>query len=458
MKTEERKFSELSGFFDKQLEACKVSDEHQYFLYGGSRGPGKSYWLRWNCLRLLLKYGAGGLPGVRGGLFCNTYPELRDRQITKIAAEFPQWMGSLKETKEDGLGYHLKPAYGGGVILLRNLDDPTKYRSSEFGFIADDESTLHDLATFNILRGSLRWPGIEQPRYMAATNPGGLGHLWVRSYWIDGHFPDEMEPIRDRFAFVKALPDDNPHLTPDYWEMLDTLPSDLARAWRWGDWDVFEGQFFGDLRRETHGFTGEWPSSGRIIRSMDYGEAAPAAVYWATVDHDGDVWVYRELYGPGMQYYPLKVRIRDLSVDGKGKAEHCGPLYASPDIFAKSKGTGVVGSEVFNSNRAEYGGFSLPVVAADNNRIEGWRHMKYWVAEKRLHVHLDNCPHFWRTVPACVYDPTHAEDMDDKCEDHAAESMRYMLMSRPRPNPRKVEPIPIYSQAWFDKHRKAREG
>jgi phage terminase large subunit len=433
------KFSELCHFLPRQLEAEEAVKTHKYVLYGGSRGPGKSHWLRWMSIKNLCRLAKEGIKNPVGGLFCEDYPSLKDRHIGKLSTDVPEWLGSIRDSKEYGLAYHIYPAYGGGVLKLRNLDDPSKYQSSEFAQIAVDELTKNQLDTFNTLRGSLRWPGVAEPKFFAATNPGSIGHLWVRAYWIDGDFPAEMQSVKHQFKYVRALPADNPYLSQDYWDMLNSLPPDLARAWRDGDWDVFEGQFFGNLRRDIHGFTGDWPK-GRIIRAMDYGEAAPAAVYWATVDHDNDVWIYRELYGAGMQYLTLKERINDLSI-----GEENAPIFASPDIFAKSKGTGVVGSEIFNSNVPEYGGYNVPVVRADNNRIEGWRTMKLWISTGRLHVHLDNCPNFWRTAPAMVYDSLHPEDMDGKGEDHACEAVRYMLMSRPKPVIRTIDTTPQFS-------------
>src|SRR5690606_34283710 len=117
-----------------------------------------------------------------------TYPELKDRQISKIQMEFPGWLGELKDTKADGFGFFLHEEFGGGAILLRNLDKPDKYQGAEFAAIAVDELTKTTYTTFNFLRGSLRWPGMTQTPFIAATNPGGIGHLWVKRLWIDGDF------------------------------------------------------------------------------------------------------------------------------------------------------------------------------------------------------------------------------------------------------------------------------
>ena len=426
--TERIPFSELAHFNPKQLMACQVSDQRQYTLYGGSRGPGKSYWLRWQALRLALRYAGQGLENVRGAICCENYPTLRDRQISRITAEFPLWLGEVRESQEHGLGFHIRPEYGGGVIAMRNLDDPHKYRSAEFAFVCVDELTRNPIEVFHALRGSLRWPGIPAPRFCAATNPGGVGHLWVRALWIDGDFPKEMESLRGEFGFVRALPEDNKYLDESYWRMLETLPEDLARAWRYGDWDVFEGQFFTSLKRDVHGFSGQ-PPKGNVICAFDYGERAPSAVYWAVVDHAGEVWVYRELYRAGLQYLELKRLM--LQMTPRDELERLLYTVASPDIFATSRGTGVVGAEVFNRSDQECGGFAWPVVAADPNRVEGWRHMKAWLAAKRVHFHLENLPQWWRTAPAMAYDPVNTEDMDDRGEDHACEAIRYLLMSRP---------------------------
>ncbi len=231
------RFSELSTFTAKQREASAVADAHRYTLYGGSRGPGKSHWLRWYAVRRLLRWAYQGHMGVQVGLFCEDYPSLRDRQISKIA-QFPQWLGELRTSKENGLGFHLWPQYGNGVVLLRNLDDATKYQSVEFAGILIDELTKNSERTFDELRGSLRWPGISDVFFAAATNPNGRYFKWVRRYWIEGQLPPHLEPLKEQFAYVKALPADNPHLDAQYWETLNALPDRLRRAWRDGDWYV----------------------------------------------------------------------------------------------------------------------------------------------------------------------------------------------------------------------------
>lgn len=223
-------FRDISKFNPKQIQAAKVADSHRYTLFGGSRGPGKSYFLRWYVVRFLfLAYGKG-FPGMRAMLACEDYPSLYDRQISKVQLEFPAWLGEYNGSRNE---YRLDSKWGGGVIAFRNLNDPSKYQSTEFGLIAVDELTKNTRRTFDILRASMRWPGFDGVRFVAASNPEAN---WVRDFWIARQFPEELQLDADEFAFVPALPDDNPHLPRSYWSMLDTLPTALRSAWRHGDW------------------------------------------------------------------------------------------------------------------------------------------------------------------------------------------------------------------------------
>jgi len=233
-------FWELSGFRPKQILASRVADTHRFTLFGGARGPGKSYWLRWYALRQLLDLHRHGIDHVSWGLFCESYPELQDRQTSKIVSEFPARLGEVRDTKSHGLGFHLHEKYGGSVILLRNLDDPAKYKSSEFAGISVDELTLTPKRTFDMLRGSLRWPGVARTQFCAGTNPDGKHAAWVRQLWIERDFTgegfEELLPLRDEFAFVPALPTDNPFLSADYWHDLKTQPRQVREAWLEGSW------------------------------------------------------------------------------------------------------------------------------------------------------------------------------------------------------------------------------
>lgn len=275
-------FSDLAGFTPKQWTASDAADAHRFTLFGGSRGPGKSRWLRWYPVRQLLSMTGAGLRNVVWGLFCNTYPELQDRQISKIETEFPVWLGQVRDSKRHGLGFYFNEAYGGHVLLLRNLDDPDKYKSVEFAGLSIDEVTRTPKSTFDILRGSLRWPGVERTQFCAATNPDGRHSEWVRQLWIERKFEGEgfadLAPLAAEFAFVAALPTDNPHLTPQYWADLKTAPRHLREAWLDGSWYVrSEGIVYDEFGDDN--ITEDEPDMSRPIElAFDDGYIDPRVV------------------------------------------------------------------------------------------------------------------------------------------------------------------------------------
>lgn len=408
----------LEKFTDKQREATAAADRSRYVLYGGARGPGKSYWLRWWLLRQLLLLSGLGLRGVRVGLFCENYPVLRDRQISKIEMEFPRNVGELKETQTDGLGFHLHTQYGSGVLCLRNLDDPRKYQSAEFAAIGVDELTKNSLDTFNILRGSLRWPGVDDTRFVGATNPGDIGHLWVKQYWIDKQFPAELQPFANQFVFVRALPSDNPHLAQSYWDELNSLPPELARAWVHGDWDVFAGQAFSEwVRDEIVVEPRQLPFTWPRWRCVDWGYAKPFCCLWLAQDPDTEtVYVYRELYQVGLTDREQAKKIKDLTI------EDIRFTLADPSMWTRKSFEG----QTF-STADEYAAVGVPLTMADNNRLIGVRKVRQVIHDRKLKV-FSTCPNLIRTLPALPYSKTNLEDVDTDAEDHAFDTLKYGLV------------------------------
>src|SRR3990167_1842900 len=215
-----------------------------------------------------------------------------------MEVEFPRWLGEIKDTKTDGLGFHLNPQYGGHILALRNLDDPSKYLSSEFAIIAVEELTTNEEKKFHLLRGRMRWTGVSNPKFIAATNPGGIGHEWVKRRWIDKSFPIEEREIADKFAFVPALPQDNPYLAESYLQTLKSLPEKLRKAYLEGNWDVFEGQYFSEWNSDIHVVEPfAIPESWVKIRGVDpSGRSGTTSSHIYVIDTEGTVWVVKEHY------------------------------------------------------------------------------------------------------------------------------------------------------------------
>ena len=228
-------FTTISNFFPKQLEALQTAKRFKFTLFGGSVGSGKSRWLRWMCVYFLKDYFTRyGIKGIRAGLFCEDYPSLNDRHLTKIKYEFPPGLGTYNEARKE---FTLAPKLGGGIIAFRNLDDPSKYLSVEFAVQGVDEINRNQKPVFDMLRSRLRWPGIKDVKFLAGCNP--LGEAWVKNIWVKRLFPPE-EKEQYEFVFVPALPTDNPYLPVEYYKSLESLPENQRKAYLEGNWDAFD--------------------------------------------------------------------------------------------------------------------------------------------------------------------------------------------------------------------------
>lgn len=429
---------------------------HKFTLYGGARGPGKSYWLRWSLLQWLLLHGIGlGIKGVAAGLFCETYPELRDRQVSKISAEFPRWLGEVRDSQHFGLGFHIREEYGGGHLLLRNLDDPSKYQSAEFGAIGVDELTKTDFDTFEYLRGSMRWPGVFNTRFLGATNPGGIGHLYVKALWVDSDFTayPQLAKRAGQFVFIKALPSDNPYLTEDYWEELNSLSPALRKAWVEGDWNAFVGQVFSQWVESWHVCSPfEIPQHWPKWRAVDWGYAAPWCCLWMAKNPDnGRQYVYRELYMPGLTDAQQAEAIKENTPPG----ENVQLTYADPSMWAKKNIEQLVTSTV-----DIYAAHGIPLTKADNDRISGKRKVDSVLGnlpdgEPGLKV-FANCRNLIRTLPALPYDKVKVEDVDTDAEDHAYDTLRYGLTRYVEAKPMQKKLEEDYNRKLINQRRRSR--
>lgn len=428
----------------KQREFLQAIADRDFVLYGGEAGGGKSYILRWwLVLYLVWCFKALGLRNVSVGLFCETYRVLDDRHISKVRFEFPPWLGKLSDEN-----FILRPEFGGGIIRFRNLDDPSKYYSAEFAAIAVDELTRNGLKTFNDLRFRLRWPGIERPKFGAATNPGGPGHAWVKKYWIDPReYPPELESKRDQFAFVKARAADNPYINKGYQESLFTLPPDMARMVARGDWNVYTGQYFPQFDQNRHviksadAFKSIEPWHTRWV-SGDWGFEHPACYHWHAMDENRKVITYRELWDRRVGEQEWGERITKASIGEKLRAfpfswdagrqsPRSQPTYPQSIVQLLSQ---AIGDKIPKPHPAD---------SSPGSRMSGYRLMSQ-LLDSDMWVISDACPRLIECLPLLIRDEDDQETVlkvdyaegdtiGDDPADSARMGLQYMLSPRNKP-------------------------
>lgn len=440
-KAEKVRFLDLMKPSEKQLLALNTISKNKYTLYGGAMYGGKSYLLRWALLGLLLKfYSKYGFKNVQAGLFCEDYPTLKQRQLAKIASEFPKWFGTRHADHKDyGNCFMLDEQYGGGILMFLNLDRPEKYDSSEFAAIGVDELTKNKEEIFTVLRRRLRWTdpitqkSITDCKFIAGTNPGGIGHAWVKKLWMDFIY-DENETEKDQFAYVHAKFSDNVIKNESYEATLNSMPEKLRKAFRDGDWDTFEGQYFTEWGREWNTCKPfRIPPNWMRFLWMDYGYSAPSCVHWAALDELGRLYIYRELYTTGLTYRALARKVRDMTPDWERNVLQ-GNMVADPAIFAK-KGEDEGEKSGAEQMEDETDGW-LSFRKGNNDRVNGWGVMREYmkpfamdgIVTSKLIYFEGLCQHAIRTIPSLVYDSIRIEDLDTKGEDHAGDADRYGIM------------------------------
>lgn len=449
----------------KQEEFLRATQ--RFVAYGGARGGGKSWAVRVKAPLLALRYA-----GIRILLLRRTFPELRENHILPMRA----MLKDVARYKESEKRFYFPN--GSSIIFgyCSAESDVLQYQGQEYDVIFIDEATQFTEFQFSTLTACLRGANPFPKRMYLTCNPGGVGHAWVKRLFIDRDY--RAGERAEDYVFIKALVDDNRALVeqdPDYVRMLDNLPTEeLRRAWRYGQWDVFAGQYFTMWREDVHvippfAIPGGW----RRYITLDYGLDMLAA-YWIAVDEEGLAYVYHEEYRSGLIISEAAERIRAAGTDGV----EC--VYAPPDLWNRRQDTGKSAADIF----AECG---VPLVKAQNNRVQGWYDMAEWLrirnagscggrAENRagekagdsgrqrgifhaagtagaaarsaaadgsyaaLRIFRGRCNNLVRCLPQVQIDPKRINDVADEPHEltHSVDAIRYFCAGRPLP----AEPAP----------------
>jgi phage terminase large subunit len=394
----------------------------RHTAYGGARGGGKSWAMRRKLVLLALRY-----EGLQILMLRRTLSELTENHVRLMQTELSGFVNYNQTQRVFTFpnGSRIKLGY------CDNEQDVYRYQGQEYDVIGMEEAAQFTESQMQFLTTCNRSVRTDfSPRMYYTCNPGGVGHAWVKRLFIDRRYRSS-ERAED-YVFIPARVTDNPFLMRDrcYVTALENLPETLRRAYLDGDWDVLAGQYYSEFSRDRHVVEPFMvPKSWRRFRAMDWGYNDPCAVLWFAVAPGGRVYAYREYYERRVLSSETARRIRQLTGE-----ETVAYTAASPDAW-QNRGMSASG-ELNGMSIAEvfaHGG--VPLVRADNARINGWQRVREYLAEADDGLPglliFRTCENLVRTLPALTFDERFVEDVSPVCEDHAAEALRYGLMSRP---------------------------
>ena len=409
---------DLGTLNPKQKQFCQ--SRSRYTAYGGARGGGKTH--------VLLRKAAGGAltyPGIKILIVRREYPELEQNIILPMQKLIPPEVGSYNGSMR------MMFFCNGSIIKFGHYGagDDQEYQGLEFDWIFMEEATQFSESQFRTLGACLRG-ATKFPRRMYLTcNPGGIGHLWVKRLFVDREYR-EGEKAKD-YTFIPATVDDNPQLleaSPEYKQMLDLLPEDVRRAWRYGDWNAMAGTFFPEFRRETHVIAPfvRVPREWKKYRAFDYGLDMFACL-WVAVDFEGRAYVYREVQQSGL----IVSEAAKLANALTPPEEHIEFTIAPPDMWNRQKDSGRSMAEIFAQN-------GLGLLKASNNRVQGWMAVKELLKPMKSDTDrpgllvAENCTGLIRNLPAIQHDEKNPSDCATEPHDitHICDAARYFCVTR----------------------------
>ncbi len=439
---------------ERQLWALQTNANE--VLFGGGACSGKSLLTRVASIKFALE-----IPGLQVYLFRRSHRELQSTHF-----EGPAWFPVLlAELAACGgctvVKNEIRFANGSRIVCCHCLREVDKYsyQGAEVSMLCVDELSHFTESIYRYLRtrmrlGNLKIPERYQSKFPLAlltSNPGGIGHQWVRESFVDNgpfklcrmpeseggclrqYIPSTLEDLRH----VKGV---NQADLDRYRAKLMGTDPDVGRGLLSGDWDIVAGSVYGNVwRRERHVIEPRpIPLGFNLWRSADDGYDAPAAVlWWARHPGTDRYWIISELYRSGMLPDEMArlVNERDRSIriedPGGNVHTHDKPLEGAIDSSAfANTGTGALA----RGDRMKQLGCKWRAVHKDSDsRSRGVQRLHELLKTNlkdglpQLQV-FSSCENLVKAIPTAPRDEERPEDIDPAWpQGHLLDAARYGL-------------------------------
>lgn len=333
----------------------------------------------------------------------------------------------------------------GSEIVVAGMDDPTKIMSSQWDRVFINESIELFPEDVEALTTRMRNGKTPYHQIILDTNPGPPSH-WLWKYYQEGRIHRIPSTLMDNPRFFDAKKNAYTEEGQRYVDNLSKVltGSRLERLLK-GIWSIAEGARFPQCDPNEHLFDAHvlWPHGmpGNMTRwiSIDHGLRNPYCALWHAADKEGNVYTYREDYGPDYTADVQAERVLQLSPEdadfyaiyldpsmwaqtmhatarpaSKRLEEKCAADYYR-DVLGRDKRFGPVVPGVKDPEKG------FPTLDALLNRGNDFPN---WYIERGCQNLWDELlgAVFWRT-PQGIW----TEQLDPKCADHAITSATYGL-------------------------------
>ena len=409
-----------------------MDSEADETLFGGAAGGGKSEGQLRDAFIYALKY-----PGSKQLILRRTFPELEKSLIRRHLQIYPNTIYTYNSSSHTG------KFINGSIIDFSYCDnekDVYKYQSAEYDVIRFDELTHFTEEMYVYLLSRIRGANNFPKMAKSSTNPGGIGHTWVKERFIDIGEPNKVHKIgKTTRIFIPSKVQDNKFLLeadPEYLNRLENLSDKDKKILLYGDWDIFEGQYFNEFNRNIHVIEPfEIPDHWKRYVAFDYGLDMFACLWFAR-DTEGKAYIYREVHQSNLIISEASELFKKANA-----GEQYEFVYAPRDLWNRRQETGKSVADIFYEN-----GVMLTRTSVD--RVDGWLATKEWLKvittkdvetgeetkDSKLKI-FNNCKTLIKYLPQVQIDEKNPNDVATEPHylTHICDALRYFCVNFTHP-------------------------
>lgn len=429
-------------------------------FFGGAAGPGKSTALCGEAITMALKY-----PGHRIFYFRKTLKNLRQGtlpQLMKQLGPYNALPNSQKATLPNGkpliIKYNAAESkfnFSNGSFIqfayLNTTADIYNYSSIEMHELLIDELTQFTEEEYEFLKTRVRADDARPLRVKSASNPGDIGHNWVKERFLESLDPninytpevpyDEVfedpqtgESYTRSRVFIPAFVTDNPnkHIQLEYKRNLNAIKDpQLRQALLKGDWNTFMGRVYTEWDKDIHVIRGKLPVDLELCTKFigfDWGYRDPAVATWLALAPENEhgvkrLYAYREIHEtnhtPEWWAKMIANIIKDEPIDF---------MILPHDCFSHLGGNKTIAS-IFSDHDIPYVRADSLSHAAKMHRIAIMHQMLSLADDGLPYLQFhENCQNNISTIPTLPYSKNRPEEIDERADDHDFDSTTYALM------------------------------